>query len=131
MTKQCRDCKEIKLLAEFIKNKKLKSGIDSLCLVCNRKRVKEDKKKTKRRHSSKKRPSTPNIYREIILSSLIERDGFNCGICHKSLEGSALHFDHIIPVALGGKHILSNIQLTHANCNLKDALKIRKISHGF
>lgn len=37
--KICRDCKQEKQESEFIKNKAFKSGLDTLCILCNRKRV--------------------------------------------------------------------------------------------
>ena len=38
--KTCRDCKEEKEESYFIKNKGFSTGVDTLCLKCNRKRVK-------------------------------------------------------------------------------------------
>jgi hypothetical protein len=39
--KQCRDCKQDKNISLFVKNKIFKDGIDTLCLECNRDRVKK------------------------------------------------------------------------------------------
>jgi hypothetical protein len=38
--KTCRDCKVTKDLSEFVSNKLFKDGKDTLCILCNRKRVK-------------------------------------------------------------------------------------------
>jgi 5-methylcytosine-specific restriction endonuclease McrA len=35
------------------------------------------------------------------------------------IESDPFHLDHIVSIANGGKHELSNLQLTHAKCNLK------------
>ncbi len=46
-----------------------------------------------------------------------------CALCSEKIElgpGKStrnLSFDHIIPIAKGGPHILSNIQLAHFGCN--------------
>jgi len=78
-----------------------------------------------------KRKSISSGYRDIIISFLIERDGFVCGMCGESLEDSKIHIDHIIPVALGGVDVMSNVRLTHATCNMDQALSIRKEKHGY
>jgi 5-methylcytosine-specific restriction endonuclease McrA len=54
----------------------------------------------------------------VSLNSALERDGMNCGICHKIIEqNSQLVFDHIIPLARDGKHIENNLQPAHRSCN--------------
>ena len=96
----------------------------------NRKHIKDYRKKNPGKPHDN-RPGRTNEYRQILLNTLIERDGFSCGICGKSLENSKIHLDHIIPVALNGPHILSNIRLAHAYCNLKDTNLIRKQKAGY
>ena len=41
-----------------------------------------------------------------------------CGICKKPLDLFGTHFDHIVPLALGGTHTDDNLQASHAHCNL-------------
>ena len=48
--KVCRVCNEEKDISLFVKNKKLKSGIDSICKSCNHERVKEWRKLGKRNY---------------------------------------------------------------------------------
>lgn len=43
--KCCRDCGAVKVDSEFIKNRAFKSGRDTLCINCNRNRVKEWRKR--------------------------------------------------------------------------------------
>lgn len=46
-----------------------------------------------------------------------------CGICGGVIEDS-YHIDHIIPLARGGAHTQSNLQLAHPICNLKKKDKL-------
>ena len=126
--KVCRICKAKKVLFEFVKSKKFKNGYDTICLQCSRVKVKNWRRINKRKQNRK---HTTESYRSIILDALIKRDGFKCGICKQSLENSKIHFDHIIPVALGGLDILENIQLTHPKCNMDQANGIRKLALGY
>jgi len=59
--------------------------------------------------------------------SILERDGWQCQICGsdtpRSLRGSndpcAPEVDHIVPLALGGRHAASNLQCACRRCNGK------------
>ena len=77
------------------------------------------------------RKSGSQTYRDVIIDFLIKRDGLKCGFCDESLEGSLLHIDHTIPVALGGQDIMENLRLAHPACNLKQSVAIRKQIHGY
>ncbi len=131
--KTCRDCLETKNIDYFVTNMVFKDNKDTLCKPCNRKRVKADRLKTKRNHNgpNSKKLQSSTIYREIIIDFLVRRDGFICGICNKTLEGAKIHFDHMMPQALGGLHVMENIQLTHMECNLKNSMEIRQASAGY
>lgn len=49
---------------------------------------------------------------------VLKRDvGRPCGICGKPIAHGDAEIDHIIPVARGGTHDLSNLQLAHRSCN--------------
>lgn len=52
----------------------------------------------------------------VTLDQVIGKYGWVCGICGSSIEG-AFHVDHIQPIARGGRHELSNLQLAHPRCN--------------
>ncbi len=51
-----------------------------------------------------------------------------CGICGGELDWDAErgpeqamqrgHIDHIVPLEVGGRHVIANLQMTHAACNL-------------
>ena len=52
------------------------------------------------------------------------RDRGLCSLCHKDISGlvnlsSQRHFDHIVPLALGGTNELTNFQLLCSDCNLR------------
>jgi 5-methylcytosine-specific restriction endonuclease McrA len=56
---------------------------------------------------------------------VIERDGLTCGICGLEVEHvTAVHIDHVIPVAAGGTNALGNLQVAHARCNLLKGAKV-------
>ena len=40
-----------------------------------------------------------------------------CAICGKTVAPKDASLDHIIPVSKGGRHIRTNVQLTHVRCN--------------
>ena len=94
----------------------------------NRAKVKAWRKKNKAPHA--KRMSGTRCYREVIINTLLQRDGLICGICKQSLENSKIEIDHIQPIALGGPNIMSNLRLAHPTCNRQGALAIRKERYG-
>jgi hypothetical protein len=60
---------------------------------------------------------------EITIRYLMERDGRRCGLCHKPVRGKqgtmrGPSMDHIVPLSRGGRHELTNVHLTHLDCNL-------------
>lgn len=57
-----------------------------------------------------------------IVEQLIRAQKGKCACCGERL-GADYHIDHIMPLALGGKHEDSNIQLLHARCNLQKHAK--------
>lgn len=44
-------------------------------------------------------------------------------LCHGDLYIDGFHLDHILPLALGGKHEDNNLQLTCPTCNLRKSKK--------
>jgi 5-methylcytosine-specific restriction endonuclease McrA len=57
------------------------------------------------------------IWRELVISMLIQRDGNLCGICTKPVDPSEDSIDHIVPRGMGGPNTAQNIRLTHRTCN--------------
>jgi 5-methylcytosine-specific restriction endonuclease McrA len=52
------------------------------------------------------------------LEKLLEKQTYQCNLCHQELKTIIKHLDHITPLCVGGKHILSNVQWLCAKCNL-------------
>lgn len=56
-----------------------------------------------------------------VCAMLYLRQGGVCALCARPLGWPVLksvHVDHIVPVSKGGRHEISNLQVTHARCNL-------------
>jgi hypothetical protein len=60
------------------------------------------------------RPGIPEEVKRFVF----RRDGGKCVQCG---SGELLHFDHVIPVAMGGGHTAENLQLLCATCNREKA----------
>lgn len=59
------------------------------------------------------------IMNDGIRYNVLKRDNYTCQICGKnSKDGVKLHVDHIIPVAKGGKTVMSNLQTLCDRCNI-------------
>lgn len=75
----------------------------------------------KRRAQKMQLPADP-----ILSADVYERDGWVCGLCDLSVDGSLAYpepfsasLDHIIPLSKGGHHTLDNVQLAHLQCNVR------------
>ena len=56
---------------------------------------------------------------------VMKRDNYKCRICGASQEdGARLHVDHIIPIAKGGKSVMSNLQTLCESCNMGKSDKL-------
>lgn len=60
---------------------------------------------------------------KIDWQSIIERDNFWCYLCDSAIKED-YHFDHKIPLVLGGTHTEDNLFMTHPLCNLQKGAKI-------
>ena len=52
------------------------------------------------------------------VNKILRLQNGRCAICRTSV-GSTYHLDHIMPLALKGKHVASNIQILCPSCNSK------------
>jgi hypothetical protein len=48
----------------------------------------------------------------------LRNNTFICDICKKKLFGP-VHLDHIIPLNIGGKHLMNNVRYVHMSCNVR------------
>jgi 5-methylcytosine-specific restriction endonuclease McrA len=48
---------------------------------------------------------------------------WRCAICATSITEGKFHLDHIVPLARGGKHEKTNVQLLCATCNVRKSAK--------
>lgn len=56
---------------------------------------------------------------------VMKRDNYKCCFCGASQEdGVRLHVDHIIPIAKGGKSVMSNLQTLCESCNMGKSDKL-------
>lgn len=79
------------------------------------------------------------IYRNgdpIVNMEVFERDQWICHLCgnpvgreYRLPDDRAATIDHIVPLALGGKHIWENIALAHAWCNFDKGCRGDYTSH--
>jgi 5-methylcytosine-specific restriction endonuclease McrA len=73
------------------------------------------KEKQDRRRAAGEPSSGPRREAERLL--ILERDDGVCGICGQDVDPFDFTLDHIVPIARGGAHVMSNLQLAHALCN--------------
>jgi 5-methylcytosine-specific restriction endonuclease McrA len=58
-------------------------------------------------------------------TAILAEHGMFCHICSMVIvDESDLHFDHVIPLALGGPHSAENIRPAHALCNIRKGAKL-------
>lgn len=136
-----------KIENNYIKKHKLNPVMDT-CIVCN---VEYTSPKGRNHYSQKSIYSFNNIKETLKTAKLqleydnsrearkqfernkltksmrydvLRRDNFKCVLCGKfSQDGSILHVDHIIPIARGGKTVLSNLRTLCDECNLGKGTK--------
>jgi 5-methylcytosine-specific restriction endonuclease McrA len=58
----------------------------------------------------------------IDYEAIKHRDGMKCCVCGKRVLQRDLSFDHVIPLALGGPHIQSNLRVCHKVCNSRKGI---------
>lgn len=142
VTRKCRDCQETKESCHFVKNKTFSHGIDTLCLMCNQKRVKQYRAagkanrtlESQRRY--KKHPEQFTSYsakrravkRNAVPNWLTEWDEFVIDELYDLAQkrtkttGILWHVDHIIPLQsklVCGLHVPANLQVIPAKDNLR------------
>jgi len=108
------------------------------CKACDRRRKREWRQANPQKHRQSQRRWTlrPNgrmsqqatrsrrrarlagvPHESINIQEVYEACGYICGICHEFVPPEQRSLDHIVPLARGGAHIRSNVQLAHRRCN--------------
>lgn len=71
----------------------------------------------------------------IFRRKVFERDGWTCRLCRKPVDrdaevphAKAATVDHILPLALGGEHVYSNVQTAHFMCNSVKSANVTQLS---
>lgn len=67
--------------------------------------------------SSRKAKANRPPIRHRTRFAVLERDGFRCVYCGATADSSRLEVDHVVPVAHGGAHELSNLVTACFECN--------------
>jgi hypothetical protein len=74
------------------------------------------------------------VYRQapepIRLSAIADRDKHQCWLCQRNVKQGEASIDHVIPIARGGKHILSNVRLAHRSCNSRKGARLVEAQVG-
>ncbi len=67
-----------------------------------------------RRSKIKAATINPFSYKEIL-----QRDGYKCHLCGRTVAKKEVSFDHLIPISKGGSHSRENVAVAHLACNIK------------
>jgi 5-methylcytosine-specific restriction endonuclease McrA len=73
----------------------------------------QGREKAARRRARQRGLPTERIEHLVVL----ERHDGVCGICGTDVDPFEFQIDHVVPIAAGGPHLYSNIQLAHPVCN--------------
>lgn len=96
----------------------------------NRDRIKDNQRRYResergiiknRQKGARRRARMREAFVETVdYAAVLAEHGMFCHICSMVIvDASQLHFDHVVPLALGGLHEYSNIRPAHALCNLR------------
>jgi 5-methylcytosine-specific restriction endonuclease McrA len=63
-------------------------------------------------------------YEEVDFGVVFERDAGVCGICGTQVDPEDWHLDHVVPLAAGGHHLYTNVQVSHPKCNMSKGARV-------
>lgn len=122
--KNCSVCGEHKPLIEFSIDRRKRCGIRSYCLVCMSIRAKEYQHNNRERvleirrisqaHRRARKKGEYGRFNDADWKEILEKYGNKCLKCGLTED---LQPDHVIPLSMGGKHDVSNIQPLCGSCN--------------
>lgn len=87
------------------------------CAECARKRISLD-----RIRANNRRRTRAGVGEHYTIKMLLDMDGSACYLCSGELDDSP-SIDHIVAIARGGQDAVSNVALTHWDCNNKKRAK--------
>ena len=101
--------------------------------TCSQKCSKENARRQKNRRADKRLNSTNIVDTDITLEKLYKRDNGICYLCGDVCDWNDYYLkngikicghkypskDHVVPLALGGKHSWENVRLAHLKCNIE------------
>lgn len=101
------------------------------CKDCADHRVTDGMKAAKRRRKEREKGFKLTKFRRL---AIFERDDWTCRICHAPIDRSATapsplaaSIDHRVPLSVGGKHELANLQAAHFRCNVRKGNRERAL----
>lgn len=111
------------------------------CAVCGQKFVPIGRASVCSAECSRLRKRSADNYRRSVMAGaeaerfsdleIFERDKWRCGLCGGRVSKAfrypdigAATIDHILPIARGGGHTWSNVQLAHFGCNTKKGARL-------
>ena len=124
----------------FSEARRRKSGLEAYCRTCRAVKAHlslEDNRERGKLAARRWRENNPEAIREIRLRGLYKRAGstvgevslgrvlrkagFVCHICGDPIEPHIknVHFDHLIPLKVGGPHTEEHILPSHPACNVR------------
>lgn len=84
-----------------------------------------EKVRLRSRNSSARRRVVIGSPDPVNYERVLDEHGMTCHICSGGIPTVAdLHFDHVIPLARGGRHTPANIRPAHRTCNLRKGAKL-------
>ena len=85
--------------------------------LANPGRVRELGQERTRRHRARLNGTLPQRLKPEHLNMLLSAQRSRCAYCQCRIRLGKCHCDHIVPVARGGLHVFSNLQLLCGTCN--------------
>jgi 5-methylcytosine-specific restriction endonuclease McrA len=77
-----------------------------------------------RRSARRRAQKRASFVEDVIPLVVLELDDGVCGICKEDVDPFDFHVDHVIPLAKGGWHSYSNVQVAHPICNLRKGVSV-------
>jgi len=74
-------------------------------------------------HSARRRNKNKDKLTVGIIDLLLLEQNDTCPYCFRELSETGFHIDHYMPLALGGKNVDDNVQLTCPTCNMRKGKK--------